>query len=94
MSRLIPTPNDVFRKIDHVVDDVNEVLARVDITLASVDTTLGDATAVLRDVRDLLGGLSAELAVLEQVPRAGRAAAGGAPHRHDARQAHVRSGRP
>src|SRR4051794_1670082 len=43
MSRLIPTPNDVFRKIDGVVEDVDALLARVDVRLVSVDDTLSEA---------------------------------------------------
>lgn len=82
LSRLIPNPTDVFRKVDGVVADVEDVLARVDSTLASVDGTLTSvdgtlasvdgtlttATAVLSDVRDALAELHQELHDLRRIP--------------------------
>ena len=75
MSRLIPNPTEVFRKVDGVVADVEDVLGRVDATLASVDDTLTSvdgtltaATAVLADVRDALGELHQELHNLQRIP--------------------------
>lgn len=68
MSRLLPLPTDVFRKVDAMLVDVGEVLGRVDGTLGSVDTTLASVDTTLDQVRDLLAELHDQLALLEQVP--------------------------
>lgn len=69
MARLIPNlPMDVFKRVDGVVDNVNQVLVEVDETLTTVSGTLSDATAVLSDVRILLMDLRDEMELLQQVP--------------------------
>jgi len=75
MSRLLPMPGDVFRKIDGVVAEVDVVLERVDDTLVAVDTKLGsvdhtlaEVTEVLTGVKALLEDLRDRLSVLDAVP--------------------------
>lgn len=75
MARLLPNPNDVFRKIDGVVESVDEMLAKVAEILTSVEGTLGDAehtlaatNNTLNEVKDLLAELRDELGVLDRVP--------------------------
>ena len=62
MARLLPNPaGDLWRRVDKMLADVDEVLPRV-------DGTLRDATDVLTSVRDLLGDLREKLELLDQVP--------------------------
>ncbi|MEZ5322126.1 MAG: hypothetical protein R2698_08655 [Microthrixaceae bacterium] len=75
MSKFIPTPNDVFRKIDGVVVSVDDTLEKVETllddvraTLGSVDDKMEQVEATLTNVETLLGRLRDDLGVLDAVP--------------------------
>jgi ABC-type transporter Mla subunit MlaD len=65
MSRLIPNPTDIFRKVDGTVADVELLLGRVDATLSSVDRTLSSVDGKLSSVDTTLAASERTLAQVE-----------------------------